>query len=148
MTPLFLNTAPQNLFFTGKGGVGKTTTSTAAAIALADSGKKVLLVSTDPAAHVAQTLGGCSMVNLQVSRIDPVAETEAYSQDVLATAGADLDDEARALQEDLRCAGSEPAGWLINQSLAPLTIRDPLLQQRVASFAISAKSWVRSCRRF
>jgi len=37
------------LFFGGKGGVGKTTVSAATALAIADAGKKVLLVSTDPA---------------------------------------------------------------------------------------------------
>ena len=40
------------LFFTGKGGVGKTSLSTAVAIALADSGKRVLLVSTDAASNL------------------------------------------------------------------------------------------------
>ena len=39
----FLHNPPKNLFFTGKGGVGKTTTSAATAIALADSGKQVQL---------------------------------------------------------------------------------------------------------
>ena len=51
----FINDAPKNLFFTGKGGVGKTTTSAATAITLADSGKQVLLVSTDPAWTRAQS---------------------------------------------------------------------------------------------
>lgn len=40
------------LFFTGKGGVGKTSTASATAVALADSGKRVLLVSTDPASNL------------------------------------------------------------------------------------------------
>jgi arsenite-transporting ATPase len=38
--------------------------------------------------------------------------------------------EALALQADLRRAGIEPAGWIINQSLAPLTISNPILAQR------------------
>lgn len=47
---------PSNLFFTGKGGVGKTSLSCSTAIALADSGKKVLLVSTDPASNLDEML--------------------------------------------------------------------------------------------
>jgi arsenite-transporting ATPase len=211
----------------GKGGVGKTTLAVNVATALAKRGKKVHLTTTDPAAHVAQTLGDVPM-GLQVSRIDPEAETEAYRNEVLATAGADLDAEARALMEedlrspcteeiavfrafakiveqgtdrfvvidtaptghtlllldasesyhrevlrsmsdipeavrhllprlrdpaftrvflvtlpeatpvhealalqsDLRRAGIEPAGWIVNQSLAPLSVSDPILHQR------------------
>ena len=45
------------LFFTGKGGVGKTSLSCATAVALADSGKKVLLVSTDPASNIHEVFG-------------------------------------------------------------------------------------------
>ena len=45
------------VFFTGKGGVGKTSVSTAVSIALADAGKKVLLVSTDAASNLDEMLG-------------------------------------------------------------------------------------------
>lgn len=45
------------LFFTGKGGVGKTSLACATAVALADQGKKVLLVSTDPASNLGQVFG-------------------------------------------------------------------------------------------
>ncbi len=211
----------------GKGGVGKTTLAVSIATALAGRGKRVHLTTTDPAAHVAQTLGDVP-AGLRVSRIDPEAETEAYRQEVLATVGADLDDEAKALmeedlrspcteeiavfrafartvaegadsfvvidtaptghtlllldasesyhrevsrsmsdipetvrqllprlrdpaftkvllvtlpeatpvhealalQKDLRRAGIEPGGWIVNQSLAPLSVTDPILDQR------------------
>lgn len=52
-----LNTSTRNLFFTGKGGVGKTTISSSIAIRLAESGKRVLLVSTDPASNLDEVLG-------------------------------------------------------------------------------------------
>lgn len=48
----FLQNIPPYLFFTGKGGVGKTSISCATAIRLAEQGKRVLLVSTDPASNV------------------------------------------------------------------------------------------------
>jgi arsenite-transporting ATPase len=211
----------------GKGGVGKTTLAVSIATALSGHGKKVHLTTTDPAAHVALTLGEAP-AGIQVSRVDPIAETEAYRHEVLTTVGANLDDEARALMEedlrspcteeiavfrafakivdqgtdrfvvidtaptghtlllldasesyhrevsrsmsdipeavrqllprlrdsaftkvflvtlpeatpvhealalqaDLRRAGIEPAGWIINQSLAPLSVTDPILDQR------------------
>lgn len=50
----FLQNIPPYLFFTGKGGVGKTSISCATAIRLAEQGKQVLLVSTDPASNVGQ----------------------------------------------------------------------------------------------
>ena len=50
----FLENIPSYLFFTGKGGVGKTSISCATAIRLAELGKRVLLVSTDPASNVGQ----------------------------------------------------------------------------------------------
>ena len=53
----FLEHPTRNLFFTGKGGVGKTSLACAAAVRLADAGKKVLLVSTDPASNLDEVLG-------------------------------------------------------------------------------------------
>ena len=53
----FIQAAPRFLFFTGKGGVGKTTLSCATAVALADSGRRVLLISTDPASNLSEVLG-------------------------------------------------------------------------------------------
>lgn len=53
----FLDQPTRNLFFTGKGGVGKTSVACATAVRLADAGKKVLLVSTDPASNLDEVLG-------------------------------------------------------------------------------------------
>lgn len=86
------------LFFTGKGGVGKTSLSAATAISLADAGRRVLLVSTDAASNLDEMLGaplsntavavpgvpGMSMMN-----IDPDVAAESYRQRVLAQMGPD-----------------------------------------------------------
>src|ERR1035438_5940589 len=53
----FLDAPSRFLFFTGKGGVGKTSLACASAIALADRGRRVLLVSTDPASNLDEVLG-------------------------------------------------------------------------------------------
>jgi arsenite/tail-anchored protein-transporting ATPase len=85
----------------GKGGVGKTTTAAAIAVALAARGHAVHLTTTDPAAHLSQTLHG-SVSNLTVTRIDPVQATQEYRDHVMATKGASLDEAGRAtLTEDL-----------------------------------------------
>ena len=55
--PEFLKNASRNLFFTGKGGVGKTSVACATAVMLADRGQRVLLVSTDPASNLDEVLG-------------------------------------------------------------------------------------------
>jgi len=91
----------------GKGGVGKTTMAAALATELARRGHRVRLSTTDPAAHVAQVAGAATS-DLQVSRIDPHVEVAAYTEHVLATAGADLDEQGRALlHEDLRSPCTE-----------------------------------------
>lgn len=85
----------------GKGGVGKTTVAAALAVSLAKRGIKVHLSTTDPAAHVAGTVAG-EFENLKVSRIDPRAETAAYTEKILANKGKNLDAEGREmLLEDL-----------------------------------------------
>jgi arsenite-transporting ATPase len=47
---------PKFVFFTGKGGVGKTSLACATAVELADAGERVLLVSTDPASNLDEVL--------------------------------------------------------------------------------------------
>jgi arsenite-transporting ATPase len=85
----------------GKGGVGKTTIAAAIAVALARRGHEVLLTTTDPAAHLQETLAG-SVPGLRVSRIDPIEATREYRDRILATKGAKLDEAGRAnLAEDL-----------------------------------------------
>lgn len=91
----------------GKGGVGKTTIAAAIAVELAARGHAVHLSTTDPAAHVAEVVAG-SFRNLTVTRIDPKAETERYTAEVLNTAGTGLTPEGRALlEEDLRSPCTE-----------------------------------------
>ncbi|MDP1782071.1 MAG: TRC40/GET3/ArsA family transport-energizing ATPase, partial [Hydrogenophaga sp.] len=92
--PPGFTTAPTRfLFFTGKGGVGKTSLSTATAIALADAGQRVLLVSTDAASNLDDMLGITlsnqpvdvpGVPGLSVINIDPDAAAEAYRLRVLA----------------------------------------------------------------
>jgi arsenite/tail-anchored protein-transporting ATPase len=95
------------LMLMGKGGVGKTTLAAAVAVELASRGVAVHLSTTDPAAHIADALGG-TVEGLTVSRIDPRAETERYVQRVLQTKGRELDDAGRALlEEDLRSPCTE-----------------------------------------
>lgn len=91
----------------GKGGVGKTTVAAAIAVHLAERGFPVRLSTTDPAAHLTTALQG-GVSGLTVGRIDPAVETAAYREEVLSTAGADLDASARALlEEDLRSPCTE-----------------------------------------
>jgi len=91
----------------GKGGVGKTTIAAALALGLVLRGKSVHLSTTDPASHLAATLNG-AVEGLRVDRIDPVAETRRYVDKIMATKGAGLTEQERALMlEDLRSPCTE-----------------------------------------
>ncbi|MDO9240635.1 MAG: arsenical pump-driving ATPase [Methylicorpusculum sp.] len=91
----------------GKGGVGKTTLAAAIAVELARRGLPVHLSTSDPAAHLEDTLNE-ALDNLTVSRIDPQLETERYRRHVLETKGSKLDEQGRALlEEDLRSPCTE-----------------------------------------
>jgi arsenite-transporting ATPase len=84
--------ATRHLFFTGKGGVGKTSVACATAVGLADAGKRVLLVSTDPASNLDEVLetklgsrpteirGASGLLALN---LDPEAAARAYRDRVI-----------------------------------------------------------------
>ncbi len=101
----FLTAPTRHLFFTGKGGVGKTSLSTATAITLADAGKKVLLISTDAASNLDEMLGVelrntptpvPGVPGLAVLNIDPDVAAETYRQRVLAQMEAHTTEDERA----------------------------------------------------
>ncbi len=88
----FLQQPPRFLFFTGKGGVGKTSIACATAIQLAEASKRILLVSTDPASNVGQVFGisiGNQITaipgvgNLYTLEIDPEAAAQAYRDKIM-----------------------------------------------------------------
>lgn len=95
MKPFHLSEAAftKYLFFTGKGGVGKTSVACATATGLADQGKKILLISTDPASNLqdvfAQKLNGqgtpvSDVPGLTVVNLDPEQEAAAYRESVIS----------------------------------------------------------------
>ncbi|NFD54584.1 arsenical pump-driving ATPase [Clostridium botulinum] len=81
------------LFFTGKGGVGKTSTACAIAVALADNGKKIMLVSTDPASNLQDVFNTKlnnkgvyikEVPNLVVANFEPEEAAAEYRESVIA----------------------------------------------------------------
>ena len=88
----FLDDPPRYLFFTGKGGVGKTSIACATAVHLAESDGPVLLVSTDPASNIAQVLDTpigntitaiATVPGLDALEIDPEQAAEAYRNRII-----------------------------------------------------------------
>ncbi|TXH41909.1 MAG: arsenical pump-driving ATPase [Actinobacteria bacterium] len=89
----FLTNPPRHLFFTGKGGVGKTSIACATAVTLASPGHRVLLVSTDPASNIAQVFGVTigntitaipGVPGLDALEIDPEQAAQAYRDSIIA----------------------------------------------------------------
>jgi arsenite-transporting ATPase len=97
-----LKEPPRHLFFTGKGGVGKTSLAAATAVSLADRGRRVLLVSTDPASNLDDVLGVAlgrepravpGAPGLEALNIDPEAAAQGYRDRVLDPVRGLLPDE-------------------------------------------------------
>ena len=105
----FLNSRTRNLFFTGKGGVGKTSMACATAVQLADRGLKVLLVSTDPASNLDEVLGTplgqtptpvAAVPNLHAMNIDPAEAARQYRERMVEPYRGVLPDAAVASMEE------------------------------------------------
>lgn len=105
----FLNQPTRNLFFTGKGGVGKTSMACATAVQLADRGLRVLLVSTDPASNLDEVLGTHlassptaveSVPNLFAMNIDPETAAREYRERMVGPYRGVLPDAAVASMEE------------------------------------------------
>jgi len=103
--PKMLTEPTRYLFFTGKGGVGKTSLSCASAITLCDRDKRVLLVSTDPASNLDEMLATPlrdiptevpSVPGLYAMNINPEAAADDYRERVLAQMAADASDSERS----------------------------------------------------
>lgn len=97
------------LFFTGKGGVGKTSLASSLAINLADSGKNVVLVSTDPASNLQDVFGTeldnkgkeiKDVPNLTVSNFEPEASVADYKESVIGPQRGKLPDAVIASMEE------------------------------------------------
>ncbi len=99
------------LFFTGKGGTGKTSTACSIAVNLADKGSKVFLVSTDPASNLQDVFDTkltnkpkeiVGIPNLKVANLDPITSANEYKDSVVAPYRGILPDSAiKNMEEQL-----------------------------------------------
>jgi arsenite/tail-anchored protein-transporting ATPase len=101
--------AARHLFFTGKGGVGKTSTACAAAVNLAEKGKKVLIVSTDPASNLQDVFGMElpneptpveHIPNLYAANLDPEEAAREYREQMVEPYRGLLPESAIASMEE------------------------------------------------
>lgn len=130
----FLTHLPPYVFFTGKGGVGKTSLSCATAVHLTAQGRRVLLVSTDPASNVGQVFGQrignqitpvTGVPGLSALEIEPQAAAQAYRDRIVGPVRGVLDDDLiRGIEEQLSgactteiAAFDEFTGLLTDRSL-------------------------------
>jgi arsenite-transporting ATPase len=110
----------------GKGGVGKTTIAASIAVSLARRGREVHLTTTDPAAHLGETLVS-EVAGLKVSRIDAAEEYRRYCDDMLAQKRESLSpDELALLAEELRspCYEEVAVFHAIARTVAPCSSSD------------------------
>lgn len=122
------------VFFTGKGGVGKTSAACAAAVSLADSGKTVMLISTDPASNLQDVFGmeldnkGTpipEVPNLTVANLDPLTAAAEYRESVIAPYRGKLPDSViQNMEEQLSgsctieiAAFNEFSGFITNSEI-------------------------------
>ncbi|HQR32880.1 MAG TPA: arsenical pump-driving ATPase [Blastocatellia bacterium] len=127
--------ATRFLFFTGKGGVGKTSTACAAALALTDQGQRVLLISTDPASNLDQVLGVQlssqpkpvpSIPGLSALNINPETAAKDYRERVIGPyRGALPTDAIAGMEEQLSgactvevAAFDEFTGFIVDEAMA------------------------------
>ncbi len=104
------------VFFTGKGGVGKSTLACATAVYLADEGLKTLIVTTDPASHLQEIFEQevsydptpvLGVKNLDAVRIDQKEALDEYRKRILDSVKDQPDDVKRSVEEDLHSPCAE-----------------------------------------
>ncbi len=104
------------IFFTGKGGVGKSTLACATSVYLADQGLRTLIVTTDPASHLQEIFGQeigsepspvIGVKNLDAVRIDQKVALEEYQARILESVKDQPEDVRRSVEEDLHSPCAE-----------------------------------------